>query len=142
MAQSSFASLTEFVATYAQYGTVDLPAAVTVTVDATADAGFYNEDEECYIIPIFNVKSATAFTVTGGTVKLGVYDTTTDGGVTEYVAQGAHVDPNDGTSPIIKYLALARNQYGFSYVNNASTGYFTKAFTGIIFVPVAASDIE
>ena len=142
VAQNTFASLTEFVATYAQYGTVDLPATVTVTVDATADAGFYNEDEECYIIPIFNVKSSTAFTVSGGTVKLGVYDTTTDVGVTQYIAQGAHVDPNDGTSPIVKYLALSRNQYGFAFVNNGSTGYLAKAFTGIIFAPVAASDIE
>lgn len=101
--ETSFSSLTAFVAAYRQFETVTFASDVTVTIDAAADAGLLKEigGVEYYCIPVFNGIADTAVTITfnGGDVRLAVYDTATDaeGNVTR---------------------TLSRSQYAYAYFTN------------------------
>lgn len=103
--ETSFSSLTAFVAAYRQFETVTFASDVTVTIDAAADAGLLKEigGVEYYCIPVFNGIADTAVTITfnGGDVRLAVYDTATDaeGNVTR---------------------TLSRSQYAYAYFTNVT----------------------
>lgn len=103
--ETSFSSLTAFVAAYSQFETVTFASDVTVTIDAAADAGLLKEigGVEYYCIPVFNGIADTAVTITfnGGNVRLAVYDTATDaeGNVTR---------------------TLSRSQYAYAYFTNVT----------------------
>ncbi len=77
---TSFSSLTDFVAAYSQYNTVEFANSVTVTVDADLDAQFYNAESGEYNIPVFNGIADAEVTLTfSETVKLAVYEETATG---------------------------------------------------------------
>lgn len=94
IATSTFNSLTDFVAAYKQYDSIMLASSVTIDIDVITDAQYYNEELGCYLIPMFNLKSATVITVNDGTAKLAVY---TEEGM------------------------LNRNQYGYAYAVAGAT---------------------
>ncbi len=110
---TEFTSLSDFVECYLQYSSVSfidgeaLPL-VTVSVDADKDAAFYDAENDRYLIPLFNVKTATELRFEGGTVQVAVYDVK-DGG-----------------------MELSHNQYGYYY---AATGavHAEKGFDAFIF---------
>ncbi len=103
--ETSFASLTAFVASYNQFETVTFASDVTVTIDAEADAWLLKEINgvQYYCIPVFNGIADTAVNITfdGGNVRLAVYDTATDaeGNVTK---------------------TLSRSQYAYAYFTNVT----------------------
>lgn len=120
--ETSFSSLTAFVAAYRQFETVTFSSDVTVTIDAAADAGLLKEigGVEYYCIPVFNGIADTAVTITfnGGNVRLAVYDTATDaeGNVTR---------------------TLSRSQYAYAYFTNVTEIAGAYATVG----EIAANDL-
>lgn len=96
--ETSFSSLTAFVAAYRQFETVTFASDVTVTIDAAADAGLLKEigGVEYYCIPVFNGIADTAVTITfnGGNVRLAVLE-------------------SDNTT-------LSRSQYAYAYFTNVT----------------------
>lgn len=120
--ETSFSSLTAFVAAYRQFETVTFASDVTVTIDAAADAGLLKEigGVEYYCIPVFNGIADTAVTITfnGGDVRLAVYDTATDaeGNVTR---------------------TLSRSQYAYAYFTNVTEIAGAYATVG----EIAANDL-
>lgn len=103
--ETSFSSLTAFVAAYRQFETVTFASDVTVTIDAEVDAGLLEEinGAEYYCIPVFNGISDTAVNITfnGGNVRLAVYDTSTD---------------EEGNET----KTLSRSQYAYAYFTNVT----------------------
>lgn len=103
--ETSFSSLTAFVAAYSQFETVTFTSDVTITIDAEADAALLQEINgvQYYCIPVFNgiADSAVTITFNGGDVRLAVYDATTDaeGNVTK---------------------TLSRSQYAYAYFTNVT----------------------
>jgi hypothetical protein len=105
----TYSTLTEFVATYDQYERLSSTSAtdtITITVDATTDdySNFYNADDDCYYIPLFNLETATDILFVDSDsntvdVKLAIMD------VEEVV----------GSVPTTYTYTLAKHQYGFYY---------------------------
>lgn len=77
----SFGSLTDFANAYKQYESLRFGSDVTITVDTDISGddyrNFYNEELQCFCIPIFSLETETTFNFTDGTnnvdVKLAVY---------------------------------------------------------------------
>lgn len=113
--ETSFSSLTAFVAAYRQFETVTFASDVTVTIDAAADAGLLKEigGVEYYCIPVFNGIADTAVTITfnGGNVRLAVLE-------------------SDNTT-------LSRSQYAYAYFNNVTEIAGAYATVG----EIAANDL-
>lgn len=113
--ETSFASLTEFINAYSQYSSVSFVSggaaisAVSVTV-TESDSVWYDEEAGAYLIPMFNLASATeiTFAVDGNAidVKLAVYSET------------------DGE------LTLSAHQYGYAY--SSGTTYLEGAYSTLI----------
>ncbi len=103
--ETSFSSLTAFVAKYSQFATVTFTSDVTITIDAEADAGLLQEIDgvQYYCIPVFNGIADTGVTITfdGGDVRLAVYDTVTD-------------EEGNATK------TLSRSQYAYAYFTNVT----------------------
>ena len=106
---SNYASLSAFVNDYDQGNTIKLEGNVTVTIDSTLDADYYDNATGCYIVPIFNFIANTYTLTFSEDVKLGIYDSATGN--------------------------LAKNQYGYSFGTRtqgwAGTGsaYYSGAYS-------------
>ena len=113
--ETSFSSLTAFVAAYRQFETVTFASDVTVTIDAAADASLLKEigGVEYYCIPVFNGIADTAVTITfnGGNVRLAVLE-------------------SDNTT-------LSRSQYAYAYFTNVTEIAGAYATVG----EIAANDL-
>lgn len=102
ISETSFNSLTDFVAAYNQFETVtfEIESSVTVTINEKDDAGLLQEigGVQYYCIPVFNGIASSDVTITfnGGEVRLAVYDTVTD-------AEGKETK------------TLSRSQYAYAY---------------------------
>lgn len=141
VAGASYASLSAFVAEYAQFDTVTFGVAtVTISVDPDLDGAFYVDDSTDaaygkYVIPMFNVKNAVSINIPN-TVAIGVYDTTTV--PAEKIADG------NGVS----YKGRARNQYGFAYTTDLATynstlgGYIPAAYATLMVQSADSTKIE
>lgn len=105
ISETSFNSLTDFVAAYNQFETVTFESSVTVTIDAEADAGLLQKigGVQYYCIPVFNGIASSDVTITfnGGKVRLAVYDTVTDAESKET-------------------KTLSRSQYAYAYFTNVT----------------------
>ena len=105
---SNYASLSAFANDYDQGNTIKLEGNVTVTIDSTLDADYYDDATGCYIVPIFNFIANTYTLTFSEDVKLGIYDSATGN--------------------------LAKNQYGYSFGTRtqgwAGTGsaYYSGAY--------------
>ena len=134
ISSATFSSITDFVATYNQYDSVDFGGntTITITIDATADECFLVAGLGKYVIPLFNIKdnNTVTLTATGGDIALGVYNSTEDGSV-----------PRIASGKSIYYTELVRepNQYGYFYVKGSSVG-FDRAYTTI--EQVAATNVS
>ena len=113
--ETSFSSLTAFVAAYRQFETVTFASDVTVTIDAAADASLLKEigGVEYYCIPVFNGIADTAVNITfnGGNVRLAVLE-------------------SDNTT-------LSRSQYAYAYFTNVTEIAGAYATVG----EIAANDL-
>lgn len=111
---TEFSSLSEFVASYQQFDSVSFSQDETVHydiivhIDETADADYFDADHDRYLIPLFNIKTATAITFDGGTVQAAVYDKTESG------------------------MAVSRNQFGY-YYSAVGVSQIEKGFVTLIF---------
>ena len=104
-------TLTEFLALYNQYDELELNETTYVTLDEVDDAAFYDEGNELFIMPIFQLKD-TAYSLVFQTTKdvaLGVYDYDEHGDLT----------------------GLSKHQYYYAYDASASgAGSSLNYFSG------------
>lgn len=117
-----YSSLTDFVAAYEQYDTLVIDLPVEVVVDTSRDAAFYDETDDVYYIPVFNLNETSgggyALTFSNGTVVLAAYK---DGEIAKQQYYYAFDASNAGVGSGLRYYTGSGQTMGTSTVVEGET---------------------